>query len=413
MFAGRDELVGYLDNLADAYRLRDRIRLSTEVVDASWDAVEQRWRVLASDGVFYSARVFVPAWGQLSAPQVPQLRGLEDFAGIAFHSSRWNHDVDLAGKRVASIGAAASAVQYVPEIAPHVGQLTVFQRSANYILPRDQIVFSEQQLEAFRREPTLYEQSRDEIHQMRESSFARLLHDSSAQQGAIDEARAHREAQIHDPILRLKLTPDYEYGCKRVLRSDDYYPALQRDNVELVTEGIDRVTENGIETVDGVLREFDVIIFGTGFASQAFQGSLRIAGRNGITLGDRWGTNPEAFLGITVDGFPNMFLVYGPNTNLNHNSVMTMMEAQQGYIVAAVKHLIAEPAVSLEVDARTLREFVDEVQERLQASSFSSDCSSWYKNAEGRVINNWCGTVGEYRERTAHLDLRDYASAST
>lgn len=409
LFAGRDELLGYLEAMVDHFELRPNIRLGQEVVAATWIEEDAHWEIRTARGETYLARAFVPAWGQLSLPSIPDFPGLADYRGVSFHSARWEHDVPLAGKRVASIGAAASAVQYVPEIAPVAGRLSVFQRSANYILPRNQVVFTEEQTAEFLRDPDAYRAMRAEIHAFRESGHARLLHDSAAQTESVIEARRHLEAQVADPVLRAKLTPDYEYGCKRVLRSDDYYPALTRPNVELVTDPIDHFDATGIVTADGVKREFNVVIFGTGFKSQAFQGDLVVTGRDGRTLDGRWGAAPEAYLGIVVDGFPNLFLIYGPNTNLNHNSVVTMMEAQQQYVVQAVKLLQRGGVPALDVRPTVLRGFVDEVQRALQESAFTADCNSWYKNADGRVINNWSGTVDEYRALTAELAATDYA----
>lgn len=409
MYAGRDELLDYLDRLVDEFGLTPHIRLNSEIVKAEWQEDASCWRLEIANGEVYRSRVFVPAWGQLGVPNIPAIPGLETFNGVAFHSARWRHDVDLVGKRVASIGAAASAVQYLPEIAPVVARLTVFQRSANYILPRGQIVFSPEQISAFLDDPSLFVKSRTRIHEDRESAHVRLLRDSGAQQEGVDMALAHLQAQVPDAGLRAALTPDYEYGCKRILRSDDYYPALMRDNVELVTGRIERILPNGVQTGDGRVRELDVIIFGTGFRSQAFQGSAAVIGRSGVPLSDRWGhEDAEAYLGIVVDGFPNMFLVYGPNTNINHNSIVTMMEAQQRYILEAVEYLRARPNATLEIDASIVEDFNVDLQAQLSNSTFSSECSSWYKNSAGKVVNNWPSTVDAYWKQTAELRLHDY-----
>ncbi|MDH6293255.1 flavin-containing monooxygenase [Rhodococcus opacus] len=407
MFAGRDELIDYLEALVDEFDVRRHIRFNTSVTSAVWDDAEAHWRLTSSDGSTTRARVLVPAWGQLSVPSIPDFPGRSDFRGKIFHSARWDYDVDLVDQRVASIGAAASAVQYVPEIAPVVRELQVFQRSANYILPRNQIIFTPTQLDEFASTPALFEQSRAEIHAFREASFQRARLDTSEHRAAAREAREHLENQVSDPELRRKLTPDYEYGCKRILRSDDYYPALTRPNVEVITERIEQITPTGIRTADGADRDVDVIIFGTGFRSQAFNNALEIVGRHGRTLDERWGDSPEAYLGMSVDGFPNMFMIYGPNTNLNHNSIVTMMEAQQKYIVQAIE-LIHDGMPRLDVKESVLREFNAVLQSDLSSTAYSSDCSSWYKNAAGKVINNWSGTVEEYEKLTQNADLSDF-----
>ncbi|MBM9465951.1 flavin-containing monooxygenase [Nakamurella leprariae] len=400
MFVEGPELLGYLRDFASHFDLTRRIAFGQEVVSAEWMEDRRSWRVLTSAGDEYLARVLVPAWGQLSTPAVPRFEGLDRFAGAAFHSARWNHAVPLTGRRVASIGAAASAVQYVPFVARDAAQLTVFQRSANYILPRNQRIFTDEERARFREDPATFEALRREVHAFREAGFARVRHRTEEQATGVAEARAHLEAQIADPDLRRKLTPDHEFGCKRILRTDDYYPALARPNVQLVTEAIDHFTPDGLVTADGTTHGFDVVIFGTGFHSQSFQGDTRITGRGGVSLAERWGDAPEAHLGLTVDGFPNLFLVYGPNTNLNHNSVVSMMEIQHEFIVEATRR-ITDAEVVYDVPSETVRQYNDLVQQRLIGSAFSADCSSWYKNAAGRVVNNWYGTVEEYR-RAVH-----------
>ncbi|MBF4476668.1 flavin-containing monooxygenase [Rhodococcus rhodochrous] len=408
MFAGQDELWAYLHDLVDAFELSDKLRLGREVVAAQWDEADGIWTLDTSQGQRFRCRVFVPAWGQLSTPSIPTLPGIDNFTGVWFHSARWRHDVDLTGARVASVGNAATAVQYVPELARTVSALAIFQRSANYILPRNQHEFTADERKLFLTDPDSYRKVRSDIHKLREDGFARTrLGTTQAQEGA-QQALAHLTAQVPDPELRAKLIPDYDFGCKRILRSDDYYPTLTRDNVELITDRIESITPAGIRTADGREREFDVIVFATGFKSQAFQGDLRIVGRDGVTLDERWGNTPEAYLGMSVDGFPNMFLVYGPNTNLNHNSVVTMLEAQHRYIASCVHYLRADPARRLEVDPEVLRSFNTRVQEELEQSAFSASCTSWYKNADGKIINNWCGTVEEYHAETEKLLLADY-----
>jgi cation diffusion facilitator CzcD-associated flavoprotein CzcO len=411
MFAGGAELVEYLRALVARFDLQRRIALNTEVDGAEWIEELLAWRVTTASGEQHFSRVLIPAWGHLGVPSVPAVPGLESFTGTAFHSAVWDHTVDLTGKQVVSIGAAASAVQYVPHVAEQAEKLTVLQRSANYILPRNQKIFSEAEREEFREDPETFETLRREIHEMREAGFARVRHATGEQAIGVAEARAHLEAQVSDPELRQKLTPDYEFGCKRILRSDDYYPAVSRSNVDLVTEAISHVTEDAVVTIDGVEHAADVIIFGTGFRSQAFQGKTRIIGRNGVDLADRWGDAPQAYLGITVDGFPNMFLVYGPNTNLNHNSVVTMMEIQQEFIAETTTRIVSVDPIVFDAQPSVVSAYDDHVQNELEKSAYSSDCSSWYKNAAGRVVNNWYGTVEEYRRTVESARPEDFGLA--
>lgn len=408
MYAGGKELLGYLQALAKEFELEQYIRLNQHVVSTVWDEEDALWKVNTSDGVTFYSRVLIPAWGQLGTPSIPNFPGLADFKGKTFHSAQWDHTIDLSGLKVGSIGAAASAVQYVPEVAKVAGHLSVFQRSANYILPRNQKIFSESELAEFASNPDTYRELRQSIHDEREAGFERTRRATDAAAEGMAAAKEHLEEQIQDPILREKFTPDYDFGCKRILRTDDFYPAFNRDNVELVTEGIARITENGIITKDGVEHELDVIVFGTGFKSQAFQGTTEIVGVNGQTLDERWGNAPEAYLGMTVDGFPNLFILYGPNTNLNHHSIVTMLEAQNKYVRQAVELIRDSETKVLEVSAEKLHQFNVEIQDELQKSAFSSDCSSWYKNEDGKVINNWSGTVAEYHHLTESLDMEDF-----
>lgn len=408
MYADRNELMGYMERLATRYKLGPHLNFNTEVTSAVWDGANALWSLQVKGSGEHTARVFIPAWGQLNTPLVPDFPGLADFRGAAFHSARWDHTVDLTGKKIISIGSAASAVQYVPEVAKVAGSLEVFQRSANWIMPRNQVMFSEEQLDAFEEDPDTFEQSRRNLHDFRENGFERTRRATDAQRAGVAQAVAHLEAQVPVPELRRKLTPDYEFGCKRILRTDDYYPALMGEHVELVTEGIDAIVPEGIRTRDGQIHEADVIIFGTGFSSQAFQGDLKVIGASGEDLKDRWADGAEAYLGMSVDGFPNMFMIYGPNTNLNHNSIITMLEIQQAYILELLEHLLPAPQASVEVRGRVLASYNANLQNEMEGSAFSSDCSSWYKNAAGKVINNWSGTVEEYRSLAGHWNPADY-----
>lgn len=399
MYAGRDELLNYLNSLATRFNLAEHLRFNSEIRSADWDVSASLWRFELADGSRLTARYFVPAWGQLNRPTIPTIRGLASFKGEYFHSAQWRHDVNLSGKRVASIGNAASAVQYVPEIAPKVEHLTVFQRSANWIMPRNQIVFSMEQLDSYERDPHLFEESRKSLHAFREAGFERTRIGTDAQTEGKSLALAHLHRQVPDAVLREQLTPDYEYACKRILRSDDYYPALMRENVSLETAGVEAFVEDGIQTRDGRVLPFDVVVFGTGFESQAFQGSLQIRGTDG-TLAQAWEDGPEAYLGMTVPGFPNMFMLYGPNTNLNHNSIVSMLEIQQNYVIDAIGGLAAAGVRAVDVDRAVFEEYNSRLQSAMAGSAFSAGCSSWYKNAKGKVINNWAGTVDEYRTVT-------------
>jgi cation diffusion facilitator CzcD-associated flavoprotein CzcO len=413
MYAGQQELLGYAERIVKDFGLNEFIRYQTEIVSADWDESTNRWVLTLADGTAVSTRVFIAAWGQLNRPAVPFFDGLEDFRGPAFHSAEWRHDVDLTGKRVASIGNAASAVQYVPEVAKVASKLDVFQRSPNWIMPRNQIIFTAEELEGFENDPELFLASRRELHEFREAQFARTRRWSEAAQEVTHQALEHLAAQVPDPVLREKLTPDFPLACKRVLRSDDYYPALMRENVELVTEGIERIVPDGIITKDGVKHEYDVIIFGTGFETQSFQGPVDIFGRGRKELRETWRDGAEAYLGMTVSGFPNFFMIYGPNTNLGHNSVISMLEIQQNYILGAIDDILSSPGGAIDVRRKVMKAFNEDVQKSMDASAWAGNCNSWYKNAAGRVVNNWSGTVDEYRAVASVFRPEDFERVET
>ncbi|MDY5839385.1 MAG: NAD(P)/FAD-dependent oxidoreductase, partial [Corynebacterium camporealensis] len=297
MFAGQDEMLAYLKDMAEEFDLYSNTKLNHRITHAEWIEDDKLWAIETDQGETFYGRVFVGAWGQLSRPKFPNFKGRDKFQGVQFHSATWDHSVDLAGKKVATIGNAASAVQLVPEVAKVAEQLTVFQRSANYILPRDQIIFSEKEKEEFKSNPDSYRKIREEIHEVREAGFERTRQGTDAAEEGVEQAMAHLRNQVEDPELIEKLTPDFAFGCKRILRSDEFYLTFNRDNVTLETEGIEEFTEKGIRTKDGVEHEFDVIIFATGFHAQEFQGKLPIIGRNGQDLRERWGNTPEAYLG--------------------------------------------------------------------------------------------------------------------
>lgn len=408
MYAGQTELLDYAYKLVRDFGLDSHLRFNAEVVSAHWNENDQRWIISLTDGKKISARVFIPAWGQLNRPQIPEFEGRESFAGVQFHSATWRHDVKLEGKRVASIGNAASAVQYIPHLAQVSEQLNIFQRSPNWILPRNQQIFTPEELANFAADPTLFEASRRGIHDTREIQFARTRTGSEEAEEIAALAIAHVVNQVEDEALRAQLIPDFPVACKRVLRSDEYYPALNRENVQLTTEGISRIVPEGVITSDGTLHEADVIIYGTGFHAQAFQGPIEISGRNGADLRQKWADGPEAYLGITVSGFPNMFLLYGPNTNLGHNSIISMLEMQQNYVISAMEIMEGFGQAAIDVVEDQYRAFSDQVQEEMAASAWVGNCRSWYKNASGRVVNNWSGTVDEYRAITDQFRIEDY-----
>ncbi|HET9143241.1 NAD(P)/FAD-dependent oxidoreductase [Actinophytocola sp.] len=405
-FSLRADIQDYLRRTADKYGITEHIRFNTEVTAAAFDAEAGLWRVETSTGETYEANVFVPAVGQLSRPALPSLPGQETFAGQSFHSALWDHDCDLTGKRVAVIGTGASAIQFVPRIQPKVAALTLFQRTAPYVVPKPDTVYRPWQLALYRRLPRTQLAERGFFWGLCEFATVGLKGNTAITKGVQWLSRALRNKQIKDPQLRAKLTPDYPPGCKRVLFASDYYPAVAAANVTLETGRIAEITPSGVRTAAGVEHPADVIIYATGFRTTEFLGPMKVLGLDGRDLREHWSNGARAYLGITVAGFPNMFLMYGPNTNLGCGSIIYMLERQARYIRQAVRHIATVPSY-LDVREDVADRFDDEVRRRLSRSVWAR-CDSWYRDADGRIPTNWPGLVSEYDRRTRKLNLADY-----
>ncbi|MEA5364578.1 NAD(P)/FAD-dependent oxidoreductase [Amycolatopsis sp., V23-08] len=404
-FSYQPDILAYLRGVITKYGLEPHIRYGTEVTGAAFE--DGVWRVETKNGETFEADVFVPAVGQLSRPVLPTIPGRDRFAGAAFHSARWDHDVDLHGKRVAVIGTGASAVQFVPELRKQAKHVTVFQRTPPYVLAKSDPTYHGWQHWLFEHLPPTQLLGRLRIFLLAEyATYAMTRHPVLAKMFELRAAQLRRR-HIKDPALRAKLTPDYPLGCKRILFTNEYLPALAQPDVDVETARIGEITETGVRTEDGVEHEADVIVYGTGFAATDFLGQIDVRGLDGRPLKDAWSGGARAYLGITVPGFPNMFCVYGPNTNLGAGSIIYMIERQARYIRQAVEQL-SRPGVSYldvlpEVEAR----YDDEVQARLGHSVWSA-CTSWYRQADGRVTTNWPGLVTEYDRRTRRLDPADF-----
>ncbi len=410
LFAGQPEILHNIERFADSHGLAPHIRFGTEVTAASWSDEEGAWTVRTSRGTRLRARVLVTAWGQLNQPSYAGLPGREAFTGTAVHTARWPRGLMLAGKRVACVGTGASAVQVVPAIAAQTARLTVFQRSPNYLLPREDRPYTAQERRELLDDPGRYLALRESLYRERDGWAAALRRgENPVREQFLSVSRELLERQVPDPGLREKLWPDYEFGCKRVLVSDDYYPALMRDNVELVTEPVRGIEERGVRTADGNLHEVDVIVYATGFKSLALAGGVEITGRDGRSLREIWQTGPRAYLGMAVSGFPNLFMLYGPGTNLGHHSILFMVESQIGYVLRALGELDRAPERFLDVRPEVLAEYDDGLQAQLRETAFAGGCNSWYKTGDGRVVNNWPADIARYRERTAGFTPEDYA----
>jgi cation diffusion facilitator CzcD-associated flavoprotein CzcO len=411
-FAWQSELLGYAVECAVSAGLLPHCRFNSEVTAARFDDARSLWLVELADGESVEAQFLVTGVGQLHRPATPAIPGRDDFRGVQFHSARWRHDVDLAARRIAVIGNAASAVQFVPQIAPLAAQLTIFQRSANWLMPRKDCLYSP----ALQRRMTRWPWLAKLRHQFQWFVFGELQLTPLMKQVKVVQwlatlkSKAHLRRQVRDPALRAKLVPDYPIGAKRVLFNDDYYPTLNRANVRLVTDGIERLEAAGVRTQSGELIEADVIVYATGFQATDFLAPMRITGTGGRDLREEWKHGAHAYLGVTVSGFPNLFMLYGPNTNLGHNSILVMIEAQVGYAIDAIRQMDARGLKRIDVKRPVMEEYNRWLQGDLARSVWAADKQSWYKLADGTITNNWPHSTIRYRRLLRTADLGAYDS---
>jgi cation diffusion facilitator CzcD-associated flavoprotein CzcO len=444
-YSKQPEIFEYLRRCSREHGIDAHVRLRCEVTSASWDEQAQLWRIHTrtrtaaretGDDVGraidaqtprevtreptidaqapsevtreLTAEVLIGAAGPLSQPKLPDIPGIEDFQGTIFHSAQWNHQHDLKGERVAVIGTGASSIQLVPHLQRDVAKLHLFQRTPAWVVPHRDRKTTRLERWLYRRVPALQRLVRAGVYFTRELFVPYLMHPRA---GSLPErlAQRHLHAQVKDPALRAKLTPDYRIGCKRVLISNDYYPALCRPNVELVTHGITAIGAKSVRSADGVEREVDTIVLGTGFHVTDMPIADWICGRNGATLAETWQGSPQAYLGSTVAGFPNMFLLVGPNMGLGHNSIVFMIEAQLNYLMDCLRVGESHRMDIFEVRESTQRAFNERVQRRLQGSVWTSGgCHSWYLDAKGRNTTIWPGFTWSYHRRTRRFVAADY-----
>ena len=407
-YGGQAEILAYLEHCATKYGLRPHLRLGTHVTGATFDEGAGTWTVRTQSGETYVARSLVLGNGALHLPAIPEIPGAQTFAGTTFHSARWNHQHDLRGKKVCVIGTGASTIQFVPQIAPQVEKLHVFQRTPAWIVPKSDRPIGGREQWMLEHVPGAHWLRRTGLYWLFESRVLGFAFAPKVNQLAERLVLKHLAAQVPDRALRARLTPAYRMGCKRVLISNDYYPALCRDNVDLVTDGIAAIEPNGVRTQDGVLHEADTIIYGTGFKVVEYLTSMKIVGRGGRELGDVWRTESvRNYLGISVSGFPNLMLLMGPNTGLGHNSMIFMIEAQAHYIVDAIRAMRAGDVAALEVRPEVEQAFRAELQHKLEGTVWTSGCNSWYMAPGGDVLL-WPGFTFDYWLRTRAVRLADY-----
>ena len=410
MFASQPEIYQYLKSCVQRYSLAPYIRFNTRFHEAAWDESAGLWRIRAGDNLSFHARVLVSGMGALHVPHYPEIPGIERFSGPSFHSATWKPEVDLSCKTVAVVGTGASAIQFVPQITPRVGKLYLFQRTPAWIVPRLDFGISEKWRQRFRNVPGLAWAFRKFLFLSLEWRVLSFLGDRFVRGHLEKIARRHLEKSIPDPKLRAALTPKYQIGCKRILLSDDFYPALKRPHVDLVTESITEVREHSIVTRDGVERPVDVLIYGTGFhVTDQFIG-MRLVGRGGIEIHDAWRNGLSAYLGVTVSGFPNFFILLGPNTGLGHNSVVLMIEAQVGYVINCLKLMSRRKIGAMEVRAESQKHFAASIRDRMSRTVWQSGgCRSWYQDTHtGENTTLWPGSVIDYLRSTRSISDSEY-----
>ena len=414
MYPGQQEIHAYLKRVVERHELAPNIRLNTRFCEAVWDETTVEWLATTQDGLRIRAHVLVSGMGALHVPRYPEIKGIERFKGPAFHSANWDHSVQLEGKNVAVVGTGASAIQFVPQIAPRVGKLHLFQRTPPWIVPRLDFAFSEKWKRRFRNIPLTRWALRQFIFWRQEFRVLGFLGNESIRKKAEEIALQHLARQMEDPKMRAALTPDYQLGCKRVLVSDDFYPTLNRSNVELVTDAIAEVREHSVITQDGVERPIDVLIYGTGFRATEPLIGCRVVGRRGVEIHDAWGKRMSAYLGVTINGFPNFFMLLGPNTGLGHNSVVLMIEAQVRYAMNCLKLMKRRNQRVIEVRAESQQRFVEEIYRRMGGTVWQSGgCKSWYQDpTTGELTTIWPGSVVAYLLRTRSVSPSDHELSS-
>ena len=408
-FSPQPEIQAYIERTARESGVLDRFRFGVTLQDAAWDEDDFVWRVSTDHGDL-TADLLVTGSGGLSEPRLPDIEGIDSFEGEVFHSARWNHDYDLAGKRVAVIGTGASAIQIVPEVAKEVAHLDLYQRTAPWVMPRKDRDYTRVEKLAFRYLPLVQKAYRTGIYWGRECFVPGFTVNPKLAAPAKKMALRNIERGISDPALRRAVTPDYQIGCKRILISNDYYPALDEEHVDLVTAGIAEITPTGIVTKDGTTREVDAIIVATGFHTTEQPIAQHIKGRDGRTLADAWAeSGMSAYKGTTIAGFPNLFQIVGPNTGLGHSSMVFIIESQIAYIVSALQRIGERGLVAVEPRAEVQAAWNHDVQRRMERTVWSSGgCASWYLDSHGRNTTLWPRTTFKFRQLLSEFDLDQY-----
>ncbi|MGB0121145.1 MAG: NAD(P)/FAD-dependent oxidoreductase [Solirubrobacterales bacterium] len=410
-FSGQAEIQRYLVQVAESLGITRRVRFNHELITAAWDEDKGVWSLQTSQGP-RTTEILISGVGGLSTPSTPEITGLEKFTGPVFHSAEWDHEVDLDGRNVAVIGTGASAIQFVPKIQPEVARVNLFQRTPPWVMPRRDREVKQWEKRLYSAVPSAQKAVRSAIYWGRELFALPMLHPWIAvRTQAI--ARRHLKQQVQDPELRRKLTPDYAIGCKRILQSNDYYPSLARDNVEVITDDIRKITSTGIVTADGTEVAVDTIIFGTGFNVIDLPLGHQVRGRDGRTLHEIWQGSPNCHLGTSMPGFPNFFTLMGPNTGLGHTSVVVMIEAQVGLIAQAIRKLRPGTSSTIEPTPEAMAAWRSEVDRMGEGTVWTSGgCNSWYLDRNGKNSILWPSYATTFRRRLARIDPSEYVVRS-
>ncbi|MAN45327.1 MAG: NAD(P)/FAD-dependent oxidoreductase [Alphaproteobacteria bacterium] len=414
IYPQQPEIQAYAEEITDRFQLRPHLHLNEGAEKAVWNEDTRKWTVTSTTGDTYEADAVIGALGQLNRPFWPDIPGKDSFNGAIMHSAEWDHSVDLKGKRIAIIGSAASAIQIIPEVAKVCANVGVFQRSPNWVVPRNDRFISPEEKAMMMTQPEkaieFAEINRRLIYENSDYFFWQAFEWTPEGRAAFTrQATDHLHNQVEDEDLRKKLTPDYPVGCRRILISDDYFTTLTKPHVDLITDGIDAIVPEGIRTKDGAVHEYDVIAFATGFETTGWRWSVDVIGRDGVSITDKWQDGPEAYLGITVADYPNLFILYGPNTNLGHNSITFMLERQVEYTIQALQKLDETGAAAMSPRQEIQDAFNKGLQKQLGKTVWADPaCNSWYKTGSGKITQNWASHTRAYADIVAEVKLEDY-----
>ncbi len=402
-----DEILGYIADVVATFDLDRHLRFGFAVDRASYDQEHAVWTLTDATSRQVRSRVVVSSVGQLNRPRFPEIPGRESFTGASWHSARWNHDHDLADQRVAVIGTGASAIQFVPEVARQAAHVTVFQRNAPYVIPKADRAYSPRWRAVLGHVPVIEKLDRASIFLRGELLTSAILGSAFGRRNVEKMWRGHLEEQVTDPVLRARCEPDFVIGCNRILFSNDWYPTLASPHVEVVTDAVAAVDPDGMVTADGRHHDVDVIIYGTGFGATGFLQPMEVTGRDGADLQSDWAGGAAAYRGVAVPGFPNFFLLYGPNTNLGGNSIIYMLEAQIGYVSRALAAMRQLDLASIEVRAEEESEFAAWIEQASRSTAWVTNCHSWY-TTDGHNTNNWPAQTYRYGRLMREFDLSAY-----